>query len=290
MNRLTVRRTLPRLLCVLLLVLSLSLPAQADMGPKPSVHISFSNMDDSLCYGTLLSREASTGPSHVWDGEEAYSEYCGLPEEIWRAFLNYEDQDGYHFLQEGWQVNETKELSWTYYAPQDFKILLYYPESDSFRVSGPYESYAFASYFTVDLASPDPLAAVESYQYGPELLNLGARILLTIAVEMLVALLFGFWEKKQLRLLLIVNVATQLLLNIALNLIHYYKGLLDFIAWFIALELLIFVIEAIIYGMQMKNCSKKPKPGIVCVLYALVANGVSFAAGIKLAELLPGIF
>lgn len=45
---------------------------------------------------------------------------------------------------------ETSEFKWTYYPPQRFKILVYFPETDSFAVSGIYERYAFDSYYKVD--------------------------------------------------------------------------------------------------------------------------------------------
>lgn len=40
----------------------LQISAYADMGPKPSVNLSFSNVQDSVYYVTLLSRQKSTGP------------------------------------------------------------------------------------------------------------------------------------------------------------------------------------------------------------------------------------
>lgn len=90
--------------------------AYADMGPKPSGNITFENMSNELCYGTLLSKERSTGPHCVWDGEIGH-EYIleGFPREIWEAFAKYEDTDGYYFLQIGWQCNETKIFKWGYY-------------------------------------------------------------------------------------------------------------------------------------------------------------------------------
>lgn len=77
--------------CVLLM-LSFPLTAHADIGPKPSVQVTFTGMDpDALCYGTLLSERDSTGPSYVWDGEEASARYPDGEYEIWKAFVDYED-------------------------------------------------------------------------------------------------------------------------------------------------------------------------------------------------------
>ena len=114
------------LLCMIMAISAFPMTANADMGPKASVRIQFEHMGDELCYGTLLSKEKSTGPASAWDGrtESAQKEY--MDPDIWEIFVNYKDPDGYYFLQRSWKVSESKELAWTYYPPDDFKILLYY--------------------------------------------------------------------------------------------------------------------------------------------------------------------
>ena len=69
-------------------------------------------------------------------------------EEIWQAFVDYQDPDGFYFLQEIWDCSEAGLLDWTYYPPGTFKILLYFPDSGQFWTSPVYERYAFDSYFT----------------------------------------------------------------------------------------------------------------------------------------------
>ena len=66
------------------------------MGPKPSVHIQFENMDDELCYGTLLCENESTGPASIFDGskehariKEKYPDSYYFEEKIWKAFVEY---------------------------------------------------------------------------------------------------------------------------------------------------------------------------------------------------------
>lgn len=50
-------------------------------------------------YGTLLSESMSTGPASAWDGTEADARYPDGEYEIWKAFTQYEDTDGFYFLQ-----------------------------------------------------------------------------------------------------------------------------------------------------------------------------------------------
>ena len=208
------------ILCAAIITVGFPSAARADMGPKPSVRIHFENMGDELCYGTLLSKTKTTGPASVWDGIEYHAKhnenksysYAAFDYETWKVFAEYQDEDGYYFLQEGWKVSETKKIEWTYYPPQSFKILLYYPETQTFAVSGIYERYAFDTYYTVDMdgvhinevrceeanGTPEGLEASRSYDYSQELISLAVRIVLTILIEMIIALLFGYRHKKQL--------------------------------------------------------------------------------------------
>ena len=301
------------LICTVFVVMNFSITANADTGPKPSVRIIFENMGDELCYGTLLSDRTSTGPSSAWDGvsehsgkykeNEQYS-YVTLDYATWKAFVEYEDVDGYYFLQEGWQVNETKEIAWVYHPPYRFKILLYYPETETFVVSGIYESYAFDSYYTVDMdgvnigsveyneeqSSDERIEAYRSYNYRQELLSLIARIIITIVIEMAVAILFGFRKKKQLLILAVVNIVTQIVLNVLLNMINYNSGPHAFVFCYILFEIIVFVLEAVLYSTLLKKVSGQPKKNWYYVLYALVANAVSFGAGFIAAQKIPGIF
>jgi hypothetical protein len=286
------RKVLSLLIC-LILVLNLPVTAKADIGPKPSVQITFTGIEGETYYGTLLSERRSTGPATAWDGYEEYRDWKPENEKpIWEKFIAYEDTDGYYFLQEWWDCSETNQLNWTYYPPTPFKILLYFPETDSFYVSDIYERYAFDSYFSVDLSdyATSPITARQSYDYTWEVISLVARIVLTIALELAIALLFGYREKKALGFLAIVNVITQVVLNVALNIINYRSGSMGFTFAFICMEILVFAIEAITYKAVLHRYSEKEKVNRRGVTYALVANTASFAIGLWLAHLIPGIF
>ena len=155
------RKWLTILICLVLAVSLFPITASADTGPKPSVRITFENLGDEECWGTLLSSKKSTGPSSAWDGNGEDARHNENPNgqydwqdfgyDVWKAFVDYDEKDDYYFLQEAWQINETKELAWTYYPPNEFKILLYFPETEEYAVSGVYERYAFDSYFTVNM-------------------------------------------------------------------------------------------------------------------------------------------
>ena len=146
------KKALTWVLLALLLTALLPVTAYADMGPKPSVQVTFENMDDRLCYGTLLSERESTGPAYVWDGNEEHISLWGDQDrDVWQAFVDYQDPDGFYFLQWFWRCDETKELDRGYYPPDTFKILLYYPDTGEFLSSEILQTYAFDSYFAMDV-------------------------------------------------------------------------------------------------------------------------------------------
>ena len=288
------KRKLSQLIIVFLcMVMLFPIGVNADTGPKPSVRIKFENMGDELCYGTLLAKEESTGPASAWDGKEENINLSFVDRDIWEAFVNYEDSDGYYFLQWAWLVSDTKELSWTYYPPNEFKVLLYYPETNTFMVSDVCKRYAFDTYYTVDmdgieigsikyddnLSSNQRLEAFKSYEFKNEVKALGCRMLITVVVEVLIGLLFKF-RNKELLYILFINVITQIILNVLLNI---YTGF-GYYFVYLSLELLVFVIEAIFYCLMFK------KKKWHCVLYSVVANVSSFVIGLYLANLFPGIF
>ena len=57
--------------------------------------------------------------------------------------MDYEDPDGFYFLQWFWECTQTDLLDWNYRPPQAFKVLVFYPETGEYRASGIYERYAF---------------------------------------------------------------------------------------------------------------------------------------------------
>lgn len=287
--------------CFILMLMLFPVTAHADMGPKPSLHITFENMGQELCYATLLSKTKSTGPSSAWNGTSEYDPFLhGEDEyEIWKAFVEYEDIDGFYFLQEWWDCSENHQLSWTYYPPQTFKILLYYPKTNQFVVSGIYERYAFDSYYTVEMddisidsinTQEITLFAEKNYDYTSELISLICRIVITIFLELAIALLFGFRQKKLFILIACINVITQVTLNVSLNIINYNQGSYAFVFYYILFEILIFVIEAILYGTLFNKVSQTMISKSKSTLYALSANVCSFLGGFWIAKIIPGIF
>lgn len=315
-----------------------TIKASADTGPKPSVHVTFENMGDELCYGTLLSKTPSTGPAEAWDGtEDGKYFFNGADETVWRAFVEFKDEDGFYFLQWFWRTDEKKTLNWRYYPPQTFKILLYYPDratksgaadnsaggatrdskttaaSGAFCVSDVLERYAFHSYYFVDMRNVQSetigtiakISATQGYDYSAEILGFFVRFIITLGVETLLALAFGLRTKRAFLTVLAANGATQVALNILLNVQLHFNNVYGVFPLYFFAELFVFVAEAALYcfilgkrkngGVSGSADENGGKAAIAyskkrLILYAFTANLVSFCIGLPLAILLPAVF
>ena len=262
--------------------------AFADMGPKPSVRISIEGLDPyTACYGTLLSEKPSTGPATAYDGT---NQYLGMNDEaIWRAFVDYSDPDGYNFLQELWLCSENGRLDWTYFAPEDFKVLLYFPQTGEFVSGGIERAYAYDSYYTASFTDGG-IALERSYDYTDEAVGFAVRCVLTIAIELAMAYFaFRLREKRQVAVVAAVNAATQGALNLALNLIAYFCGGMAAMLRFFWLELLVFAAEGVLYRLFLRRGGEK-MPIKECFQLSAAGNICSFLLGLVLAFAVPGIF
>ena len=292
------RKLIVLFICTIVLTNMVPMKVYADIGPKPSTVIDIEGLEDEVYYGTLLSKYKSTGPLSVMSESGLALKQGDEDYEIWKAFVEYEDEDGYFFLPEITLCQGTDHFGWYYYPPSPFKILLYFPEYDTFVVSEVYKEYAFDSYYKVDLTGIDiknatsdvVVIATPSYKYGGEILALLIRIVLTLLIELRIARELGYCEKKQFGFIVIVNVITQVLLNVWLNVVEYRSGSLALIITYFELELMIFVIEAFLYAMVLPIISKQKARRLPAVGYAFFANLMSFMAGMFLALVLPMFF
>ena len=280
------KKTILFFLCVLTLVISLGPEARADTGPKPSVTVDFKGIDGEY-YVTLLSSVQSTGPHSV---ENKYREWYGT-REIFLKFKEYEDADGYYFLGVFQDCSETDRFEWNYYPPSEFKILIYFPGTDSFAVGGEsLERYAFDSYFTAEI-SGSGIEARQSYNYGKEIFSFVVRVALTLAVELLIAMIFGFLKAGMFRYIMRVNVITQIALNLALNIYGYLNGSgFFYVALYAFLEILVVIVEAALYNSHVNRHLDGAVSRAKVVWYAVLANAASFAAGLWLSMVIAYVF
>lgn len=275
---------------------NIAVTAFADFGPKASVTVNIKGVESAgEYYATLLSKYRSTGPADAYiESEHSADEVRKMYEdksEIWRAFQSYSDADGYYYLQEHWKLTKDSVCCWGYYPPDEFKILLYFPETERYLVSEPLERYAFTAYFTASIAdgSLQVSEGKGTAAFFAELVAFLIRAAVTAGLELLVALGFGYKNKKAVRIIIITNIVTQIILNAVLYIANFRDGFLMAAIAYILLEFAVFAAEAIVYAPLLPGTTEKKTGALRAVLYALAANFASFIIGGILAIFLFGI-
>ena len=284
-----------RRLCALLLTAVLIafaiVPVSADVGPKPSVTVSVEGRPGETLYATLLSKDEVYGPwfritEENIDGAGGYGP-LDADHEVYEAFFSYRDPDGYMLMNQIFKVEGNGSFSWSYYPPKEFKAAVYVPSENRIFVSGELEREAFDSFFSAvipDLSGKEaelqvqPLYVTEDIRTGNQILAFFVRMLLTIAVELGLALLFKYRKKREILTIVITNIVTQGLLNLVMGLLDYTSGGLVWLIFFPVMELLVFVIELIVYLIAFKGHSKGKTFG-----YTLLANLLTAALGLAIA-------
>lgn len=259
------KKRIPEILAVILLLIMSASPVKADVGPKPSVEITFVNAPDEPYYAVLLSDQETYGP---WSAGNAGS---SIDERDVAAFFEeYKDKDGFYYIGNAVKVTDNT-YRWTYYPPQRFKILVYFPESGKVLVTDVQERYAFDSFYTCDL---DTGVVAEKPDFSKNLIGFGIRVILTILIELLIGLLFGFRSAGSRKVIIITNLITQILLNAVMGILNYSSGLLVWLIFFPLMELIVILIESIVYGFALKEQKAGRR-----IFYAIIANLVSAILG-----------
>lgn len=120
----------------------------ADVGPKPSVTVYVNGVEDGREYyiTLIIKRETAMYNDKYIEGQD----------NVWKKIYELSQADGYYPANSPvdspyFKMNGRDSAKWGYHPPQTFKILLYFPDSESFLASDVLDKYAFDSYFTVDV-------------------------------------------------------------------------------------------------------------------------------------------
>lgn len=269
-------------ICLFLMLLPLvTTPAYADCAPKPTTHVTIHDARGKRVLVTLLSQEDSTGPhATVEPGQDPDESLSKDAQAAFLAFRDYVDADGFHFL----GVVQDGDLSWNYYPPETFKVALYVPEDGKILVSREiYTRYAFHSDYRlwVDVTGYDQSGSVsmamkKDQDLAQEIWEFLGRVVLTLAVELGVALVFGYRNKRQLKIILGANLITQVGLNLCLTVWYFFQGPLDALIRLALGEVLVLIVESSLYAKRLKG----EKGGAFRpIAYAIVANLASVWIG-----------
>ena len=264
------------LLLALAAGLMLAVPAAADSGPEPALAVRVANAPDSLYYLDILERDEPD--------MDLYTSWRDLPDPLDQALLDAllaAVPEGWHACaaqgalrpMNGALFSENGVHTFSYIGvPDEFRILMVAKSGQVF-LSGPITRQVLQETVRVDWAAGtvsqrSPLVAL--------LLQFLSTLVPTLLIEGV--LLWGFkcLNRRNLKVFLLVNVATQLLLTGGLQLLFRSPGLL--LLGFLPLEVLILVAEALLYRRLFTADTRDRAAN-----YAMAANICSAVAGFAIA-------
>lgn len=263
---------------LMFLMILLSFNTFADAGPKPSLEIIVENMDNDSYWLDLLVKDES---------EYSWLDISPEEKEKLTKLVEYKDLDGFHpALLGGTRIPLTGKLKgealsdgsyshkFSYVGtPELFKIAIF-TEDGELIVSPEITRKHFQSKVIFDVST---LQGKEVLPVKSMFLEFNFRLLMTLFIEFLVALLFGFSLKKYWKILLGVNMLTQVILNIGIISANLYGGLFMAIFVFVLMEIAITAFETGVYVKKLTDKSKARR-----ILYGITANILSLAAGFYL--------
>lgn len=265
------------LVCVMFALIGSTTLVHADMGPKPQLKITVLNAPQESYYLDLLVKSDLLGPN----GENLE----GLDPMMISKLKSLEAQGWYPALVNGTAIPLFGDLTGTlvngkmvhsfgYHLPDEYRIILV-TQSGSVTVSDPLTMESFYTSLSFDAQSGEVSKPSVLIQYAAQF---ASTLIPTLIVEFVILLMFGLYSKRNLIVFLIMNLVTQIFLLFTVNAALIQMGLLS------AILVLIFV-EGFIWLFEMIVCWKafdQKKKTWIRVVYALVANSVSFIMGIFL--------
>ena len=261
--------------------------AVADVGPKPSLEIIVKGMENGNYWLDLLVTDES---------QYSWLEITEAEKQMVKNLTDYKDEEGFHpALLGGTRVplsghlkgkenpNGTYSHKFSYIGtPEIFKIAIL-TEDNTLIISDVINRKNFNSIVEFDVKENAALErdiilsageAKEIFPIGNIALGFLSRLILTLLIEIGIALLFGFTIKNSGKILLKTNILTQVLLNIAILWINLSYGMLMALLVFLLMEIFIVIFETTIYTKYLTERSKGRR-----IAYGIIANIVSLAAG-----------
>jgi hypothetical protein len=289
-----------KLLFLLLFILSTTgfiISVKADMGPKPITTVEIIGFDQPYSFDLLYKTDKEINiltESEIINQVENYYYLDDFPEEL-NGFV---DNDGFHSytlyrgIPHHISFEEPNKYIAGYFSPPDvFKIALVL-ESGEMIVSEIVHKTLFEanfifdlSNFSLDTATPIIIDGITVYELdnsvteiipvGNAFLQFFLTALVTILIEVLILFIFRYNTWQSYKLVIIVNAITQTLLYASMVLGYLAGSFFGYIGVLIIGELIVFILEIIIYQKLLKERSKS-----LGLIYTLTANLISLVIGL----------
>lgn len=251
--------------------------AEADAGPKPSITVIAENMPGDLSYMDLLVDYECEGVDERFLDPEVYDR------ELVSMLAAY-DKDGWNpvTICDGGLVFGDIEcvvedggctMHYGYMVPDRFKIIVVSKNGDTV-VSNVIDRKLFESRVLFDYETGK---AKEKAVMPSVAGQFAISLPLTLILEGMVLLLFGFSIRKNLVVFLAMNTFTQIILAAAVTVGMLLMGLFGAYLVYVMSEIVILILEGVVFGLALKEHGFGRR-----VVFSITANVVSFAAGIAI--------
>ncbi len=258
-------------------IVLLPMSVYADFGPKDKVTVYVKNYPDSIYYLDLL---------QDYDGEYENIDPTEYDEAILSHLSAYESEDWYPALYGGTNVPLFGELTgraegesmvhvFSYFGvPEQFRIIIVNSQG-VVQVSDVIDRHSLQSSVTIDYFTGEVSVPPVWVSY---VLQYISTLLPTLLIEGLILIMLGFSLKENMRLFLMVNIATQIFLTAFAGHSVITSGPTMAFLRFFPHETAILLFETLIYSRFLRGSEEKPKTHTKSrkILYGVLANLASW--------------
>lgn len=262
----------------MLIALLLTSTIGINNGYNQTTRITFNGIKET-CYGTLLSRTSVSG---TWSSELSLD--LSAPEEVKTFFKGFKDEDGFFYLNYFQDLTDGL-LYWPFYPPEEFKVLLYFPDSDTFLVSdASYHRYALSSTFEANIHD-DMIDLKTNYDYAKLIMITLCRILISLVISFIVTFVFYKPIRKDHPIILTSNLVFQMILHTLISVYSYRYGF-SIVEYFLFIWIF-YLLFAFLQGYLYKKKALSIASPYFC---ALLSGVITYAAGLLLVDIVPSLF
>lgn len=265
------------LILVIVIICLMIIPqtVQADLGPKPSITVSAENLPLGTCYMDILVEESYEYDEDSYFLSEEYDQELVnrlkmYEDNGWRTSMTYDDSMLFGDIKCKVE-NGLSTMKYTYRVPDRFRIIVVSDNGETV-VSNIIERKNFDSLVYFDYETGE---AAEREMIPSLIIQFIFTCLLTLLVEGLVFILFRFSIKKNWLPFLLINIFTQIILTAGITLGMLMAGLFGAFIIYLLAEIVIFIIEAILFAVILKEHSIGRR-----IAFVVTANFLSFLTGI----------
>ncbi len=263
---------------ILIICLFLIEPIKFFNGYHQTTKIEFEGINET-CYGTLLANVTVVGALSTQIDNDTRA-----PENVTKAFKEYKDVDNYFYLNYLQDVSGGL-LHWSYYPPEKFKVLLYFPDSDRFVVSDTINTrYALTSTYKATINN-GYINLSRNYNYMKMIIITLFRVLIGIILALLMTLLVGRPLRNDYKYPFLTNIIFHIILNILISIYSFKNGFT--IVEYITFIWIPYVLFFIYQGYKYKNEAGSIRVPFFC---SFLSNLFVYIIFLLLVDFVPTLF